>query len=266
MNLLLVEAGEVDGGRIRLDDRRAVHLRAVLRVEPGATVRAGVIGGGLAPARVIADDGRTIELELGASTPAPPPMPIELVLAVPRPKVLSRAVETAAAFGVRRIDLVNAWRVDKAYLDSPRLAPADLAHHLRLGAEQGVTTHLPAVELHRRLMPFLDARFPARAPGPASATAPPRRLLAHARAAVPIERAWRERAAAGSPHDGAVVVAVGPEGGWIEREVETFAGRGFVAITLGGPVLRVEVALAAALGQLALLLRAQDERARAERR
>ncbi|MBE7454306.1 MAG: RsmE family RNA methyltransferase [Kofleriaceae bacterium] len=265
MNLLLVEAGEVDGGRIRLDDRRAVHLRAVLRVEPGATVRAGVIGGGLAPARVIADDGRTIDLELGAPTPAPPPMPIELVLAVPRPKVLSRAVETAAAFGVRRIDLVNAWRVDKAYLDSPRLAPADLAHHLRLGAEQGVTTHLPAVELHRRLMPFLDARFPVRAPGPAPAPPPPR-LLAHARAAVPIERAWRELAPAGPPDDGVVVVALGPEGDWIEREVETFAGRGFAAITLGAPVLRVEVALAAALGQLALLLRARDERAGAERR
>jgi RsmE family RNA methyltransferase len=65
---------------------------------------------------------------------------------------------------------------------------------------------------------------------------------------VPIESAWR---ATPSP----LTLAIGPEGGWIEREVGTFAARGFAIVSLGAPVLRVEVALAAALGQLALLLR-----------
>lgn len=240
MNLLLVEAAEVDGGRVRLDDRRAVHLREVLRAGAGSHVRAGVIGGDVGSARVIADDGRVVELELALERPSPPPMPIDLVLAVPRPKVLSRALETAAAFAVRRIDLVNSWRVDKAYLDSPRLEPAAIAEHLRLGAEQGVTTHLPAVELHRRLMPFLDARHPAGAGG--------LKLCCHARDAVPIEQRWRADALPAT-------LALGPEGGWIDREIETFAARGFAIVSLGAPVLRVEVALAAALGQLAMLLR-----------
>jgi RsmE family RNA methyltransferase len=242
VNLLLLEPAEADGGRVRLDDRRAVHLRDVLKVTPGATVRAGVIGGGVGRAEVMSDDGRAIELALTLDAEAPPPMPVDLILAMPRPKVLSRALETAAAFGVRRVDVVNAWRVDKSYLDSPRLEPASLAAHLRLGAEQGVTTHLPVVELHRRLMPFLDARHP---PGAAAAT----RFLAHARGGALVEVAWR--AAAGPP----ITLAIGPEGGWIERELETFAARGFAVVALAAPVLRVEVALAAALGQLALLLR-----------
>lgn len=247
MNLLLLEPSEIlDENRVRLADRRAIHLREVLRAAPGASVRAGIIGGAMGSASVISDDGTTIELELALalSLAPPPPMPIDLVLAMPRPKVLSRALETAAAFGVRRVDVVNAWRVDKSYLDSPRLEPASIAEHLRLGAEQGVTTHLPTVLVHHRLMPFLDARHPT-SDAPAST-----RLLAHARGAVPIEQAWRA-----SPRI-PLTLAIGPEGGWIEREVETFAARGFAVVTLGAPVLRCEVALAAALGQLALLLRA----------
>jgi RsmE family RNA methyltransferase len=240
VNLLLVEAREVDGGRIRLDDRRAVHLREVLRAAVGASVRAGVIGGDVGTARVLADDGKAIELALTLDRPSPPPMPIDLILAMPRPKVLSRALETAAAFAVRRVDIVNSWRVDKAYLDSPRLDAAAIDEHLRLGAEQGVTTHLPAVELHRRLMPFLDERHPAATAG--------LKLCCHARDAVPIESAWRGDALPAT-------IALGPEGGWIEREVATFAARGFAIVSLGAPVLRVEVALAAALGQVAMLLR-----------
>jgi RsmE family RNA methyltransferase len=94
-------------------------------------------------------------------------------------------------------------------------------------------------------MPFLEAHHPA-----AAAAAPSTRLLAHARGAVPIEDAWRA-----SPRT-PITLAIGPEGGWIEREVETFAARGFAVVSLGAPILRTEVALAAALGQLALLLRA----------
>jgi RsmE family RNA methyltransferase len=227
---------------VTITDRRAVHLRTVLRAGAGAELRAGVIGGPIGRARVVADDGQAIALAVRLDAVAPPPMPVDLVLAMPRPKVLSRALETAAAFGVQRVDVVNAWRVDKAYLASPRLAEARIDEHLRLGAEQGVTTHLPAVAIHPRLMPLLDERFAAAAPAAGL------RLLCHARDAAPIERAWR---AGATP----LTLALGPEGGWIEREVETFAARGFAVVSLGAPVLRVEVALAAALGQLALLLR-----------
>lgn len=212
----------------------------MLRAVAGTELRAGVIGGAIGRARVLADDGETFELAVTLDGAAPAPMPVDLILAMPRPKVLSRALETAAAFGVRRVDVVNAWRVDKAYLASPRLAEARIDEHLRLGAEQGVTTHLPAVEVHPRLMALLDGRFAA--PGDDL------RLCCHARGARPLEACW----------DGArlpLTLAIGPEGGWIEREVATFAERGFAIVSLGAPVLRVEVALAAALGQVGLLLR-----------
>lgn len=252
MNLLLVLPDEVVAGEIALHDRRAVHLRTVLGAGLGATVKAGIIGGATGTATVLADDGTTVRLALRVADAdvAPRTMPVELVLAVPRPKALARAIEAAAAFAVERITLTNAWRVDKSYLKSPKLAPATLAEHVRLGAEQGVTTHLAPVTLYDRFMTMLDARWPeppltgkrARLLGE------PTRLVAHP-GAPPLESAVR---------DAGHVIAIGPEGGWIDRELETFVARGFRPVSLGPAILRVETALAVALGQLGMLTRLRE--------
>lgn len=240
MNLLLVEADELSAdGTCRLADRRAEHLRRIIGVSVGQSVRAGVAGGKLGTAEVLADDGTTMTLHVVLTAPASEALPIELLLAVPRPKVLTRVIETAAAFGVARLDLTNAWRVDKSYLASPRLAPAALAYALRFGAEQGATTHEPKLVIHDRFMGCLDARWPD------ARSAPITKLVAHP-GAPPIERAvltWP------------LVIAIGAEGGWIERELDTFVERGFTPVSLGAPILRVEAAVPAALGQLLLLHR-----------
>ena len=238
MNLLLVEPGELEGDRVTLDGRRATHLREVLGVTVGSRVRAGIVGGGIGTAEVLADSG-TIELRIHITEPASEPMPVEVILAVPRPKVLTRTVEAIASFGAARLTLTNAWRVDKSYLSSPRLAPEALAHAARLGAEQGVTTHVPKILVYRRLMELLDTRFAARNDDEV-------RLIAH-----PGGRSLEHVVRSDAP----ITIAIGPEGGWIERELETFVARGFTPVTLGAPILRVETAVAAALGQLVLLRR-----------
>jgi len=241
VNLLLVEPGELEDDRIVLDGRRATHLREVLGVAVGSRVRAGIVGGGLGTAEVLADDG-TMTLRLDITAPASEPLPVEVILAVPRPKVLTRTVEAIASFGAERLTLTNAWRVDKSYLSSPRLAPDALAHAARLGAEQGVTTHLPKILVYRRLMELLDTRFAARADDEV-------RLIAHP-GGKPLEHVVRS--------EGPITIAVGPEGGWIERELETFVARGFTPVTLGAPILRVESAVSALLGQLVMLRRLSE--------
>lgn len=240
MNLLLVEPGEVGSdGLVVLSDRRSDHLRKFIALVPGGTVRAGVVGGGTGSAELLTDDGATMTLRLTLTGAPSEPLPVSLVLAVPRPKVLTRVIETAAAFGVTRIDLTNSWRVEKAYLSSPRLSEEALAYATRFGAEQGATTHIPPVQIHDRLMGLLDARWTTRSDAPAC------KLIAHP-GAQPIEQAdlsWP------------LVLALGPEGGWIQRELDTFVERGFQMVSIGSPVLRVEAALSAVLGQLLVLQR-----------
>jgi 16S rRNA (uracil1498-N3)-methyltransferase len=235
VNLLLVDRAEVRAdGTCALDGRRARHLRDVLGVQPGTIVRAGVIDGGVGTAEVIGDDGVIVTVRITVAARAEP-VRVELVLAVPRPKVIARAIEIAASFGVRAIELTNAWRVDKSYLASPKLAPAALAAAARVGAEQGMTTRVPEVRVWPRFMALVDARF-----GAADVET---RVVAHPDAP-PIESASLA---------GPIVIAIGPERGWIDRELDTLRARGFQPVSLGAAILRVEAAVAAALAQLALL-------------
>ncbi len=241
MNLLLVEPAELHEDSVfTIADRRAQHLRSVLGVALGSRVRVGVIGQHVGTAEVLALDGDAITLRYTSEGPGPAPLPIELVLAMPRPKVVTRTIEIAASFGVRRIDLTNAWRVDKSYLDSPRVTADALAHAARLGAEQGATPHVVPVAVHARFMAMLDARFAA------AASEPTCRLVAHPGAPLLEDVVTRSEPTA---------LAIGPEGGWIEREIETLIARGFRPVSLGRPILRVEAAVASALGQLSLLQR-----------
>jgi RsmE family RNA methyltransferase len=246
VNLLLVGRDELEGdGRVALRGRRAEHLRTVVRAAPGDHLRAGVIRGPLAEATVIevSDQSITVELELEAALPAPPT--IDLLLAVPRPKALARVLQSAASMGVRRIDLINAWRVDKSYLHSHRVEDAALRRELVLGCEQGATTWVPDIAVHRLLMPYLDGELGPRleAGDPSS-----HRVLAHPRGE-PIEAVLVPGSAA------PVVLAVGPEGGWIERELRSFGELGFRQASAGDAVMRVESALPALLAQIALLRR-----------
>ena len=233
----------VEGHELTLRDRRAAHLLTVVRVVPGSRVRVGVLGGGLGYAEVVAVDGEGCVLRVHIERPPPPPLPVHLILAVPRPKVLLRTVAIAASFGVERIDLTNSWRVDKSYLGSPALSAEALGRAAREGAEQGATSRLPVLGVHRRLMSLLDA-FPEkeRASGRLCAIAHPGAARTLESAVAPGERR-------------PLTLAVGPEGGWIAREVETFEQRGFTQVALGEAILRVEAAIAALLGQVQLLRR-----------
>ncbi len=247
MNLLLVEEDEVSpGSRVRLSGRRAKHLLKVLRVEPGRRLRAGVVNGALGEAKVERIEGHEVVLRFDLHEPPPSASAwLDLVLAVPRPAVLHRVLQTAATMGVGRLWLTNAWRVEKSFFGSPSLESEAIARHLRLGAEQGGTTRLPEVRLERLLVPFLEQLG---APPPGTC-----RVLAEPRCGTQIEDhlAGLGAAAAKTRYQ----LAIGPEGGWIEREIETFGNAGFTPVELGPWVLRVETAVAAAMAQIELLRR-----------
>ncbi|MDF1561867.1 MAG: RsmE family RNA methyltransferase [Deltaproteobacteria bacterium] len=225
-----------ESGEVLLRGRRALHLRKVLKVEAGQRVRAGLLGGPLGAGWIVALEGEGVRLRFEAEGEAPAPPELSLVLALPRPKVLSRVLQAAASFGLRRIDLVNAWKVEKSYFDSPRLAPARLREDLIAGCEQGAHTWLPELAVHRRFLGYLEGLPP---PGGEA------RVFAQIGSARSL--------GAVLPAAGAVSLLVGPEGGLLASEEESLHEAGFRGFALGTPVLAVPVAVAVALGQVALL-------------
>jgi 16S rRNA (uracil1498-N3)-methyltransferase len=245
VNLLLVAAEELrDGGQLVLVGRRAEHLRNVLRVVVGQKLRAGLVRGGVGEAtvRAVSEHQLLLDTRFG-SCPEPPTR--EIILALPRPKVLPRILQAVASFGVRRVGLVNAWRVDAAYFESHRLAEESLREQLLLGCEQGRQTYLPEIAVHRLLVPFFRDNL-----APRLRSEPGRVLLVgHPDAEHDIEEVVQS-----GPRQ-QVTLFVGPDGGFVQSELRSVADLGAKVVRLGSAVLRTEVAVVALMSQLDLLER-----------
>jgi RsmE family RNA methyltransferase len=242
MNLLLLAPEECGSGDIELDGRRARHLLDVLAVAPGRVLRAGIAGGALGHAEVVAATDHTVTVRFVATAAATRPLAIDLVVAMPRPKAAARILQLAATFAVRSLAFTRAWKVDKSYLDSTRISDREIHENLVLGCEQGESTYLPRVTRFARFMDMLQA-----IPLPTGAAT--LGIVAHARGGVAVEHAVTPG------EDRPVTIAIGPEGGWIDREITSFSDLGFSVVQLGGPILRVESAVVAALAQVTLLSR-----------
>lgn len=236
MNLVLLDDDDfVAPGRAVLRGRRGAHVREVHRAALGRELVVGRLAGAVGRGVVTRIQGDEVELAVVLEEEPPPKLPFTVILALPRPKTLRRALQAVATLGVARLFLVNAWRVEKSFWKSKSLAPAATASELRLGLEQGRDTVPPIVESRRLLKPFCDRELDVVAAGS-------RRLVAHPLAQAPCPHAVA----------GPVTLLLGPEGGFIERELDLFARHGFEAVTLGPRPLRVEQALPALVARLAV--------------
>jgi len=234
MNLVLLLSEDlVAPDRARLTGRRLAHVREVHRATVGGELTVGLLGGAMGRGRVLRLDAEVLELELVLDQPPPPKLPLTLVVALPRPKVLNRVVAAAASLGAARLVLLNAWKVEKAYWASPRLQPESLRQQLLLGLEQAKDTVLPELRVARLFRPFVEDDLPGLV-GQGTG------LVAHPGGGdeapkVPV-----------AP----VTLAIGPEGGWIDAEFASLCRAGLKPLDLGPRILRTETALAALVGRL----------------
>ena len=242
MNLILLDAAELcEDGTARLQGRRAAHVLEVLRPAIGGKLQVGVVGGRLGSAEVAALGEREVVLRVALDREPPPRAPVDLLLAMPRPKILRKVLHAAASMGIARVVLLGSYRVEKSYFATPLLAPAALDAELRLGLEQGRDTVPPEVTTRRFFKPFVEDELDGTFPGA-------QRLLA--------EPSARRRLEEVAPSATRAVVAIGPEGGWTRYEADELMRRGFASFTVGPRVLRVDAAVPYIVGQLELWLRA----------
>ena len=236
MNLLLLEADQLRGIRARLSASQTRHARDVLRVVPGQELRVGMLDGPRGLGRVVQVED-ALELEC-TFEPEPPAVPdLDLLLALPRPKVMRRLWAQLAALGVGRIILTNAARVERNYFDTHVLDAAFYRPLLIEGLQQAQDTRLPGVSIHRRFRPLVEDELDTQSTADA-------RIVAHpAEDAAPIAGAWPRGARR-------ALLAVGPEGGWDDFELRLLRDRGFSPASLGTRTLRTDTACVALLAAL----------------
>ncbi len=234
MNLLLLEEADfISADRVILRDRRLKHMQEVHRSQVGDSLRVGCLGGLLGSAQLLRLETREAELSVEFDREPPAKLPLTLVLALPRPKMLRRVFQTVATMGVPKVILVNSYRVEKSFWQTPFLEPAAIREQLILGLEQARDSVLPEVIIEKRFKPFVEDRLPAIVSGTLGLVGHPGNFPACPRA---VEQP--------------VTLAIGPEGGWIPYEVDLLHASGLNPVQLGDRILRVETAVTALLARL----------------
>ncbi|MDP2242796.1 16S rRNA (uracil(1498)-N(3))-methyltransferase [Pseudomonas sp.] len=234
MNLLLLEDGDfIAADRALLSGRRLKHLHEVHRAAVGDSLRVGRLNGLMGSGQLLRLDANEAELSVKLDLPAPAKLPLTLLLALPRPKMLRRVLQTISAMGVPRVVLLNSYRVEKSFWQTPFLEPAAVREQLILGLEQARDTQLPEIIIEKRFKPFVEDRLPALAAGSLG-------LIGHPGDYPACPRAVEQP----------VTLAIGPEGGWIPYEVDMLHNAGLQPVQLGERILRVETAVTALLARL----------------
>lgn len=234
MNLLLLHPDDFTSqSEVRIFDRRFEHLKKIIKVEVGQSVDAGLINGKIGSGEITSMDKKNITLAVKFDIDPPAPAPVTLLLALPRPLMLKRILQTVTSMGIKNIHLLNSRRVEKSYWNSSDMAEQVICQQLILGLEQARDTILPKIYLHKKLKEFIEHDL-------AGIISNQQALLAELGNFPPCPTNSRQ----------ATVLAVGPEGGFIADEVASFMQAGFQAVQIGKRPLRVEAAVTALLGRL----------------
>ncbi len=216
MNIILFEPHEITTKQITIQDRRSTHIIKVLKSAPGDKVRVGIIDGGTGTGTITELSKQTVTLDIQITKPKPPPPNTDLILALPRPIMLKRVLAQATTLGVERIFLVNAKKVEKSFFSASLLEENSYREYLLKGLEQAVDTLLPKVTIHKRFKPFIEDELPKYG-------GYQNHLIAHPDTS---KNLWEQTK---PPITGKTILAIGPEGGWIDYELDKFTEQGFSA-------------------------------------
>lgn len=233
MNIILLREHDwINDKTVRLTDYRAHHLINIIKANMGQTLRVGLINGDRGSAKVSQLTESTVELEVMLVDAPLARHPIQLVLALPRPKMLRRVFRSVAEFGVAELHLIHSFRVEKSYWQSPFLDEDKIEVAFIQGLERAGDTVLPRVFQHKRFKPFLEDVLP-------SISEQRSLLIAHpgADTALPTNT--------GTP----TTLLIGPEGGFIDYEVDLAKAMGAQEVSLGTRILSVDTAVCAALAR-----------------
>lgn len=234
MNLLLLQDDHiVNDHQALITGRQHEHTLKVHRAKVGDTLRVGVTNGQMGQATITELNKERLAINFELSQAPPPPLPLTLVVALPRPQMLKRILQTVATMGVKHLIFIHSQRVEKSFWQTPELKEDKVRNQILLGLEQGVDTQLPSIEYRQRFKHFVEDELPALCQNR-------RALVAHPGVPQGCPVASQEP----------TLLVIGPEGGFVPSEVSMLETAGCQAFHLGKRILKVETAVPVLLGKL----------------
>ncbi|WP_428307499.1 16S rRNA (uracil(1498)-N(3))-methyltransferase [Lacipirellula sp.] len=227
----------IAGDQATLDGSEAHHLLHVLRATPGMAVTLFDGSGHEFDAEVTACKRSTVELAILESRLVDRELPQPLVLGVALPKGDRQRwiVEKSVELGVTRIVPLITERSEKQGGDK-------LGRYVIEASKQCGRNRLMEIAEPMRWNDWLAAEAPAMGGVSDAEALAPRRWVAHPTGVRPTAAEFAQQRS--------TLLAIGPEGGLSDGEVEAAVAAGWEAVGLGKRILRIETA---ALGLVACM-------------
>jgi RsmE family RNA methyltransferase len=209
------------------DVKQVLHIKEVLKSKVGESLTIGEIDGKIGKAKIAQiNDDEVVLSDIILDKQPPAKLDVTVILAMPRPKVLRRLVMDMTSLGINKLIIVNSYRTQKSYWQSPLLNRLD--EFIFEGLQQAVDTVPLEIELKKRFKPFVEDEFST------LLKEEDRAVIAHPYAT----QTWNSYldGAKGMPK----VLCIGAEGGWIDYEVDLLCHHGCDAVSLGKRILRTE--------------------------
>ena len=246
--LLLTDSDFAAPAQCLLQDARAQHVAKVLKSAIGDTLKVGILNGNIGSARVhtLTQNGTDVQLLLDnvLLDQAPPaPLPVTLLLALPRPRMLGRLLRDVTSLGVKNIHLFGSQKVENSFWQTPALKPASMHERLLDGLAQARDTVLPSVHLHRHFREVTDTLLPQLLQTHIGVLADP--FSPHSTPALSSKQSSAKQS---------VALLIGPEGGFTNEERTHLLAENCQPLWLGSRILRVETAVHNAIGRLGSLM------------
>lgn len=234
MNLILLRADDyIAPAHVRLIDQRAQHIREILGANTAESVKVGNLNGLIGSGVITHIDAGSVELQVSLTREPPAKLPLTIILALPRPKMMRRIFRTIAEMGVSELILLNTYKVEKSYWSSPAIAAESVDHYFQEGLQQARDTVMPTLRIARLFKPFAEDELPALIAGRQG-------LVAHPGDYPPCPINIQKPC----------TLAIGPEGGFTEYEIQKLETAGLQTVQLGERILRVETAITGLIARL----------------
>ena len=233
MNIVLLDPRQTQTETWSISSARQLdHLKTHVDVKVGDTLKIGIKNEKRYLTEIIEISENLIRIKPIKEEVVPQKLPVTLIVAMPRPKVLRRLIMDSVTLGVEKIILLHSYRVDKSYWQSPFLQQLD--QYVTLGLEQAGDTIAPTIEIYKRFKPFVEDILPA--------------LISEERPAYVAHPYAEQTMPSAIEHPCTIVI--GPEGGFIPYEVDLLQKNGCQAVSLGNRILRTETVISYVLGRL----------------
>ncbi len=239
MNIILFDADEI-GAPISRTDRRIVHIFDVLRRKVGDAIDVGLVNGPRGKAVLTSATDDWVEFEFQWYQAPPGLLRIDLIVGLARPQTCRKILQEATSLGVSRILLVASDRGETSYAQSKLWTTDQWKSLVRAGVEQAFTTRFPAVEFGLTLNEAIAL----------TSSADRKICLDNYEATVGVSNAVGDA--------NSVVLVVGAERGWTQRERALFIAHRFTMAHLGPRPLRTETATIASISIVASKLQEND--------